>query len=387
MKRRDFNTLLGLGALLHPLASESLSKVSLKKNVVLISTNYGFLKDRFQPSSEALNSSYLNFYEKTKNKVTIFKGIQQKEMGGGHRSHHSIFTAQSKYNKITPPFVSLDQLIASRVTQTTRHKFLALSTGKSSQTCWSLSGQNIPPLQTYEESRYKIFKEKIDTENLLELKTFLNHFQTSSFSKSNSEYYQKAVLDMGKEMDSHIYWSKKDLPNLNPEFEYSKNEFMNLEGYLDLIFLALQHQQCRIFNFNIGHGGTVDLEGVREGYHKLTHHANVPEMRNQLIQIEEFQLHHLSRFLEKLDRHQLLDETVVLITGAFGDSSSHSTNDLPLMVAGGGLEHKGLIECKSKTGEQLYRLSDLYVRLLKNIGLSSIDSFAGYHGKMNASII
>ena len=44
-----------------------------------------------------------------------FNDIEQPERLGGHRNHHSVFTCQSRFGKTHTPFVSLDQLIAAKV--------------------------------------------------------------------------------------------------------------------------------------------------------------------------------------------------------------------------------------------------------------------------------
>ena len=254
MKRRDLTKLLGTTALLNSfplMANEENHKKKLKKNLVLISTNYGFDPNRFMPKNDTLNSEYFKYYQKIKPKMTVFKGIEQAEMGGGHRSHHSIFTAQSKYNKITKPFVSLDQLIASRGIQETRHKFLSFSTGKSSQTCWSLSGQYIPPYSTYEAAFNGIFKDQVETKTLLEQKQFFSHFQASSLANSKSDNYLRAMHELVQEIDTTIHWSQDKLPKTNTKYQFSKNEFMNIEGYLDkkLKILAVFESEMGIFPF------------------------------------------------------------------------------------------------------------------------------------------
>lgn len=385
MDRRTFNKFAAASLMCSPsalLASEQSQRLKLKKNIVIISNDYGFKPNMFFPKGNDLDSPYMELYGDVRKKMTVFKGIEQEEMGGGHRSHHSIFTAQSKYGKTVKPFVSLDQFIASRVVQESRHKFLNLCTGKTTQTSWSLSGQAVPFMGRAEQSYDKIFKERISTENLLREKEYLRTF-SSQFSSSSRELYRRSMDELQEEVAERIEWSKESLPKIDYKFKAEKNEFMNIGINLDLIKMALLKKQCRIFNFNVSNTGTVDLEGISEGYHALTHSGKDAEKVKKLIRIEEYIIGEYSRFLNDLEQLDLLDDTLVILTGAFGNSNSHSTKNLPCLLVGGGLDHAGVVECKDKHGKQHHTLSDLYVTFMQAAGLSAVNTFAGYTGNLN----
>ncbi|MCM8530030.1 MAG: DUF1552 domain-containing protein [Lentisphaeraceae bacterium] len=386
MDRRVFNKILGasfLGGSVLGTTKENSQRARLKKNVVLISTDYGFNNKNFFPKDDSLDSKYLSMYGSIRNKMSVFHGIEQSEMGGGHRSHHSIFTAQSRYGKMVKPFVSLDQFITSRVVQETRHKFLNLSTGKSSMTSWSLSGQAVPFLTGVEDAYAKIFKDRINTQQLKDEKEYLKNFSKKVLAGSKQALYKNSLEELQEEVEERIKWSATQLPKVDYEFKADKNEFMNLDVNLELIKLALLKKQCRIFNFNISHGGTVDLEGISEGYHALTHSGKDPEKVEKLIRIEEYKISKLAKFLNELDELKLLDETLVIITGAFGHSNTHSTKDLPCILVGGGIDHAGLVQCKDKNGLQIHNLTELYVSFMQMAGLESVNTFAGYTGNLN----
>ena len=386
MDRRTFNKIFASSLIGSPLALQASSdtqRIKLKKNVVIISNDYGFKPNMFFPKGDSLDSTYMEMYGDVRKKMTVFKGIEQEEMGGGHRSHHSIFTAQSKYGKTVKPFVSLDQFIASRVVQESRHKFLNLCTGKTAQTSWSLSGQAVPFMGKVEETYNKIFKAKISTESLLEEQAYLNSFSTKITKSTSKSLYRKSMDELQHEVAERIEWSKEALPEVDYKFKAEKNEFMNIGINLDLIKMALVKKQCRVFNFNLSNTGTVDIEGISEGYHSLTHSGKDPEKVEKLIRIEKYIIGELSRFLNELEKLSILDDTLLILTGAFGNSNSHSTKDLPCILAGGGLDHAGVVHCKDKDGKQLHPLSDLYVTFMQAAGLSKVNTFAGYTGNMN----
>ena len=96
-------------------ATKPSSSLKLKKNVVLISVNLGFLPKNFSPDNDnRLNSRYLAKFKPVHHKMTVFNDIEQPERLGGHRNHHSVFTCQSRFGKVQTPFVSLDQLLAAK---------------------------------------------------------------------------------------------------------------------------------------------------------------------------------------------------------------------------------------------------------------------------------
>jgi hypothetical protein len=86
------------------------------------------------------------------------------------------------------------------------------------------------------------------------------------------------------------------------------------------------------------------VEGVSEGYHNLSHHGQDPGKIAQLTLIEIEQMKAFRDFLAKLHAADdgggtLLDRTTVLLGSNLGNASSHSNENLPILVAGGGFKH------------------------------------------------
>jgi len=81
----------------------------------------------------------------------------------------------------------------------------------------------------------------------------------------------------------------------------------------------------------------------------------------------------LGEFIEKMKAskeggHTLLDRTAILYTSNLGNSSSHDNNNLPILLAGGGFKHQGHLAYDTKNN---VLLSNLYVRLLQNMGVEA----------------
>jgi len=91
-----------------------------------------------------------------------------------------------------------------------------------------------------------------------------------------------------------------------------------------------------------GGNGMFPFDGITMGYHTLTHHG---EKAGQIQIIDRYYLTQLASFVDRLKKAKyregrpLLDSTVVLFGSGMGNASSHSSGDVPVLVAGGGLKH------------------------------------------------
>jgi len=100
-------------------------------------------------------------------------------------------------------------------------------------------------------------------------------------------------------------------------------------------------------------------------------------------------------FLETLrdmtdaDGRALLDSTVVMFGSGMGDASRHSNEDVPVLVAGGGLRHGGFHDYRpaawSSTAERP-TLSNLYVTLLRRMGVEA-ERFANSNGDLDRALV
>ena len=84
--------------------------------------------------------------------------------------------------------------------------------------------------------------------------------------------------------------------------------------------------------------------------------------RLSLIELDT--LKHLDQFLFEMDQIKeeggtLLDHTTVVMGSNFGDSSNHTCNNLPMIVAGGGYRHQTHTVLEKQTS-----LCNLYLELL-----------------------
>ena len=138
---------------------------------------------------------------------------------------------------------------------------------------------------------------------------------------------------------------------------------MNLEGFsvpaniptdyeehvkimLDLQMLALQTDMTRVSTFMLGRelsNHAYTNLGIPDGHHALSHHADIPEKIDKLVRINAYHMQLFADYLEKManipdGESNLLDNTFVVRGACIGDSNEHNHMDLPIILAGGGLE-------------------------------------------------
>ena len=77
--------------------------------------------------------------------------------------------------------------------------------------------------------------------------------------------------------------------------------------------------------------------------------------------------------------HTLLDQTIVFHTSNLGNASSHSNDNLPILLAGGGFKHAGHVAFDRKDNMPL---SNLFVRMLQQIGIET-DHFGSSTGVLS----
>jgi hypothetical protein len=132
--------------------------------------------------------------------------------------------------------------------------------------------------------------------------------------------------------------------------------------------------------------GAIKVPGATGGWHSLSHHGGNAGKIAQLSKIEVDTLKHFNQFLFEMDQIKegegtLLDHTTVVMGSNFGDSSDHTCNNLPMIVAGGGYRHQAHTVLGGPTP-----LCNLYLELLHNhnIDVGSFGSSEKDMGLLNS---
>jgi hypothetical protein len=146
----------------------------------------------------------------------------------------------------------------------------------------------------------------------------------------------------------------------------------------DLIFLAFQTDSTRLITF-AGAGGAevVELPGVEDGWHNLSHHGKDPGKIEQLAIIEQEEMRLFAELLKRLDGvkeggHSLLDQTAIVMGSNLGNASSHNNTNLPIIAAGGHFKHGQHLAFDAAKPPPL---CNLFVSYLQHLGLED-DQFS-----------
>jgi hypothetical protein len=107
----------------------------------------------------------------------------------------------------------------------------------------------------------------------------------------------------------------------------------------------------------------------------------------ELSIIERFYASQFATFLSKLKETQdstgrpLLDSTAVLFGSGMGNASSHSSRNLPVLLAGGGFQHGNhhRFERHNRDGRPL---GDLFVSILQQLGIEQ-EQFSNSGSNLN----
>ena len=383
ISRKDF---LKIGAAL-PLAMNSLSLRAAAKNslppkrIIFICSCLGFYEPYFFPKKQGdLSSSDYLKSMKTKEKMTVFQNLFHSGMDtSNHDSEKSFLTGTPSPE--SPTFVnglSLDQVLARQMGGDTRFPFLNFSIYDRGWGCsWNDRGSAIPPMHDEEKIFEMLFEEEDLRSKKLQLKNDQNILDClrrdlAQLRKRGSEpgkldSYQAVIGELEAQLNHEKFWLNTRKPKVEKSLSDDK-EFVfstKIRNLFELAKLAFRTDSTRVITLSMDWiEGAIKVPGATGAWHTLSHHAGKPDMIARLSKIEIDTLKHFNQFLFEMDQIKeeggtLLDHTTVVMGSNFGDSSNHTCNNLPMIVAGGGYKHQTHTVLEKPTP-----LCNLYLELL-----------------------
>jgi hypothetical protein len=155
----------------------------------------------------------------------------------------------------------------------------------------------------------------------------------------------------------------------------------------DLQVLALQADITRVITFQLAREvstRTYPQIGVAEPHHATSHHQNSPEKLAKLAKINAYHVSLFAYFLDQLRATKdgegtLLDNSLYLLGSGLGNPDVHDHTNLPILVVGGGGQHKGGRHIKYAEPKPL---TNLHATLLDKVGIPT-ERFADSNGKID----
>ncbi len=152
----------------------------------------------------------------------------------------------------------------------------------------------------------------------------------------------------------------------------------------DLLFLTFQTDSTRVATYmlaNEGSNRSYPVVGVNDGHHHLSHHQNKQDWIDQLAKIDLYLMNRFADFLKKLDETKegegtLLDHSLIVYGSAIADGNRHSHDDLPILLAGGGVKSGRHIVYPKETP-----LNNLFLSLLDRVDVK-IDRLGDSTGRL-----
>ncbi|MDE0104735.1 MAG: DUF1552 domain-containing protein [Bryobacterales bacterium] len=153
----------------------------------------------------------------------------------------------------------------------------------------------------------------------------------------------------------------------------------HIRQMLELITLALQTDTTRVATFMMAHGFSRQnftfLEGVKGDHHSISHHKEDPELTEPYTIVSQWYVSQLVELIERMATVQegngrtLLDNSMILYGSALKNGNGHTTQNLPILLAGGGagqLNPGRRIALPDETP-----LANLHLTLARNMGVEA----------------
>lgn len=381
------------------------------RRMVMICNNFSFYGPSFFPAEAGENytpSEYLAILGDLRKKFTVFSGISHPDIGGDHASESCFLTSAKR--PTAPGFrnsVSLDFLASRHVGGATRFPLLSLSTIEGGGLTYTSTGAGVPALGRPSEVFKKMFlagspqEMKAEIERLKRGKSVLDRMEhrfgdlgrkLSERDRQQVDDYTEAVRELEKQLASDEEWAGKPKPATDEKPPADLSDRGDVVGRSRLMYkivkLALQTDSTRVISLAVkGTDIRPPIEGVTEDHHNISHHGNDPKKIEQLKLIEREEMKALKDFLADLDATRdgdgsLLDATQVLVGSNLGSAAWHDTNNLPILLAGGGWKHGRHVAGDTKNNTPLGKL---FVSMLRRFGVET-DSFGSGHGPIDGLV-
>ena len=365
------------------------------KRILAIGNHLGFYPGAFFPKEEGtdyVSSPTLKNIEEHRKNFTVFSHLDH-DVGGGHGGVNSFLTGVKKQESKGFPEknISLDQIAAEHVGTAARFPSITAGIGEGTDMCWTRTGVRIPPVNSPARLFNALFTQSSQSERNLERERLTHRGSVldalmgsakslqgkiNGFDRDKLDQYLTSVREVELRLQMSKEWldRPKPKPGIEPITNEERMDIEEMPLFFDLLTLALQTDSTRVATFEIPIGfTTTDLDGVSYGYHGLSHHSKGEEKLEELQVAEDYIFSQVNRLFTSLQEAKIFDDTLVIVGSGMSDGSKHSNKNLPVLMAGGGLNHQGHIISPEEHHKRI-PLCNLWLSALQWFGVER-DSF------------
>ncbi len=361
--------------------------------MIIVTQKFGMYAPSFHPDTEGADyeiTDGLKPLERHRSRMTVFKNLGL-AVSGGHAAAPCILSDMKRTDAGSHPDggLTVDARAAEHYATATRFPMLNLwgNPDNDQHTSFSRNGAKIPyvtsPIELFRllfadlsaEEKDKRQVELLGDRSVLDtVNESAQQFskKLSSSDKQRLDEYFTTIRDSEKKLKSYKDWLAIPKPKADPvlkkEIEAARKESQvkTYDAFLTLIPLILQTDASRVVSIDVWTNPQWDIPGITDNYHSLTHHGQLPEKIKQLMTIDRCHLSHFAELIDRIDGMGMLDTTQLLYCSGMSDGNSHSNQNLPIVLAGGGYKHGRMIDVKAKQP-----ISNLYNTMLQKLGVET----------------
>ncbi len=379
------------------------SRKKAVKRVVCLSNNYGVYPKAFFPAKPGADYELpetLRPIERHRKAFTVFSNLDH-GIAGGHACVPTFLSGVMPYLAANFPEgnMSLDQKAAEFIGATTRFPSMTLQVNDANLVSFTRAGVQVPAIdlrQTYRalfldenaadkaKARQRFARHGSILDVVLEEAKSVNDKLGKRDQEKFAEYLE-SVRGLERKIVQQEPWIERPKPETEaPEPPQGQGTEKDLKAMMELITLALQTDSTRAITLTSGfRSGDYGLAG---GYHGFSHHGEREKEVAALKAIEGGQIAMMAHLIDLLRAREdtinggtLLDHTMILY-GCGMATGTHSTRNLPLLLAGGGFRHGDHKVYPEEAGKRV-PAANLLLSMLQNFGLE-IDRFGTSSGTL-----
>ncbi len=376
------------------------------KRFVCLSSNYGIYKKAFFPKPEQAGEKYdlpdtLKPLERHRKDFNVFSNLDHGNTGG-HQGVPVLLSGVRPHLAGGYPEgnISVDQKIAEYVGAQTRFPSMTVKVNESNFVSFTRTGVQVPAIDLRTMYR-KMFLEESATAKagkteqyelrgsildvVLEQAKSLKG-DLGATDKRKFEEYLTSVRTLEQKIEQERPWVDKPKPQTDkPEPPQGKGTEADLKAMMEMIALAIQTDSTRAITLSSGFvNGDFGLSG---GYHGFSHHGEREKEVGALKVIENYKVAQMAYLIDLLKAQTdtvnggtLFDHTAILF-GCGMATGTHSTKNLPLLLAGGGFKLGQHMVCPEEDSKRI-PAANLLLSILQNHGME-IDRFGPSTGTLS----